>query len=86
MWQGRGNICEGFWEEMAFKMFLKGWIGFPELKKGTSRGEMPALSNSKVVRQVRAEQCPGAVGEEQKRKTLAGHWGWEDSGSHCLEA
>lgn len=22
-----------FWEEMAFNMFLEGWIGFPELEK-----------------------------------------------------
>lgn len=32
-------------------MFLKGWIGFLELKKGRSPGEIPVLGNSSVLGQ-----------------------------------
>ena len=77
--RGRGNICEGFWEEAVFKMFLEGWIGFPELEKGRSQGEMSVLDNSKVTGQVRVEHS--VLGQWEKRgkgrfrQVLAGHWG-----------
>lgn len=77
--RGRGNICEGFWEEEVFKMFLEGWIGFLELEKGRSRGEMPVLGNSKVMGQVRVEHS--VLGQWEKREkgkfrqVLAGRWG-----------
>ena len=63
--QRRPNICEGFWEEAVFKMFLEGWRGFPELEKGSSRGEMPVLGMSKVTGQVRAEHR--VLGQWEKR-------------------
>lgn len=54
-------------------MFPEGWIGFLESERGRSQGEMPVLGNDKVrvVGQVRAEQCPWAVGEGGKRQALA---------------
>lgn len=64
--RGRGNIYEGFWEEAVFKMFLEGWIGFPELEKGRSQGEMPVLGNSKVTGQVRVEHS--VLGQREKRE------------------
>lgn len=61
-------ICKGFWEEVAFKMFLERWIGFPGLVKA----EMPTCSGQQqghATGQGRT-RCPGAVGEERKRKAL----------------
>ena len=47
-------------------MFLEGWIGFLELEKGRSRGEMPVLGNSKVMGQVRVEHS--VLGQWEKRE------------------
>lgn len=57
------DICEGFWEEVAFKMFLERWIGFQSWSRVRC---LPVLDNSKVMRQVRAEH--GVLGQWEKRE------------------
>lgn len=50
-------------------------VGFLELEKGKSPGEIPVLGSSKVMRHVREEQFPEAQGEEGKRKVLVAKGG-----------